>query len=84
MLVNIEILEKPVIQTKATFKTEHFAKQRDFKEALAIVFMISADYYLDPELGPEDLSELVAKAKEESKENLCFFVSEEGLELEFV
>lgn len=84
MLVNIEIIEKPEIYTQASFELEHFKSDKDYKEAMAIIFMISADYYLDPELGPEDLQELVVQGREKSKVKMALQASEDGLELEFL
>lgn len=84
MLVNIEIIEKPEIATKATFATKDFNGPKDFKESLAIIFMICADYYLDPELGLEDIAGFVDQAKEKNKAKLALFADEAGIELEFI
>ena len=83
MLVNIEIEQKPEILTKATFLIENFTSLKDYKECLAIICMISADYYLDPELEIEDLKNFVEQAKDKTKSSLTLFISEDGLELEF-
>ena len=83
MNVDIEIIKKPEVQTKATFNLKNLNGPKDFKETLAIIFMISADYYLDPELEIADLENFKIQGLEKSKSKLEFLVSEEGLELEF-
>ena len=83
MLVDINVHATPDIFTKATFKLENFKTDNDFKQALAIIFMVSADYYLDPELEVENLVEFVNSGRENSKNNLTLEASEDGLELEF-
>jgi ABC-type multidrug transport system ATPase subunit len=82
MLVNIEFNEK-VHETYATFEIEHMSDERKIKEVLAIITMISADYYLDPELEVEDMLGFIVSAKEKSKAKMTFSISEDGLELEF-
>lgn len=83
MLVDINVHAKPDIYTTATFKLEHFQSEADYKQALAIIFMVSADYYLDPELDVENIVEFVSTGREKSKDNLTLEASEDGLELEF-
>lgn len=84
MLVNIEIIEKPELATKASFELKNLQSEKDYKEALAIIFMISADYYLDPELEIEDLKEYVHQGRDKDKSLITIFFDEEGLELEFI
>lgn len=83
MLVNIEIESKPEFMTKATFALSNFSLEKDFQECLAIICMISGDYYLDPELDLDDLKKFVEQGKENQNTNMTLFISEEGLELEF-
>ena len=84
MLVDIQVIVKPDIATKAIFKVEDFKSAKDYKESIAIIFMICADYCLDPELEPEDLEGFVQQAKQKSKANLALFADEDGIELEFL
>ena len=56
MLVDIKIIEKPEIHTKAIFKLSDFDNDHKIKESLAIIFMIAGDYALDPEIEIEDLT----------------------------
>jgi hypothetical protein len=84
MLVNIEIVQPPDLMTQASFNIEDFKEEKDFREALAIIFMISAEYYLDPEFELTDMKDFTQQAINKSKQKLVFLVSEEGLELEFV
>lgn len=83
MLVNIEIIQKPEVHTKASFELAHFNSDKDLKESLAIIFMISADYYLDPELELDDLQGFIEQGRNNHKEKIALFISEDGLELEF-
>ena len=83
MLVDINVHANPDIYTTATFQLENFKTDSDFKQALAIIFMVSADYYLDPELDVENLVEFVNTGRENSKDNLTLEASEDGLELDF-
>ncbi|MFT6633451.1 MAG: hypothetical protein ACJAS4_003421 [Bacteriovoracaceae bacterium] len=84
MLVDIQIITKPELGTKAIFKVEDFKSAKDYKESIAIIFMICADYYLDPEIGIEDLEGFVQQAKSKSMANLALFADEDGIELEFL
>ena len=83
MQVDIKFEKSPIIQTKAIFELASFKSDLDYKETLGIIFMISADYYLDPELEIDDLRGFVTQGQENSKDKLTLFVSEDGLELEF-
>jgi hypothetical protein len=84
MQVNIEVIEKPEVHTKATFELLNLNTDKDYKETLAIIFMISADYYLDPELEIEDLKQFKVMASEKNKAKLALFASEDGIEAEFL
>ena len=53
------------------------------KEALAIITIISSDFYLDPELDVDEMNEFISQGKEKSKSALLFEISEDGLDLEF-
>jgi len=64
------------------FAVSDFTTELQYKECLAIVTIISGDFYLDPELEITDIEEFVATAKEKNKTNLIFELSEDGLELE--
>ncbi len=83
MLVDIKIIEKPEIHTKAIFKLSDFDNDHKIKESLAIIFMIAGDYALDPEIEVEDLKGFISMAIEKGKAKLALFISEDGLELDF-
>jgi hypothetical protein len=83
MLVDIQIIDKPEIHTKAIFNLSDFDTDRKIKEALAIIFMVAGDYALDPELEVDDLKGFISMAMEKSKAKLALFISEDGLELDF-
>ncbi len=84
MNVDITFQEKPELATIASFKLLNLKTEKDFKETLAIIIILSADYYLDPEIGVEDLMEFTEQAKENNKAIMTLEISEEGLELEFL
>ncbi|MBD64516.1 MAG: hypothetical protein CME62_04885 [Halobacteriovoraceae bacterium] len=64
------------------FQVEHFDSDLRLKECLAIMTVISADFYLDPEIEPEHLAEYIAIAREQNKNAMLFEISEDGVELE--
>lgn len=83
MNVNIEFDEKSMT-THATFNLSDYKTQRNYQEALAIVKLISADHYVDPEMELEDFMEFVQTCLAQGKAKMTFSVDEEGLELEFL
>jgi hypothetical protein len=82
MLVDINFDEKNH-ETFATFELKNIENERSIKELLAIITMISADYYLDPEIGIEDVQNFIASVDGKNKTLMTFSINEEGLELEF-
>jgi hypothetical protein len=64
------------------FSVDDFKSDLQLRECLAIVAIVSGDFYLDPELEIEDIEQFVTAAREKSKTHLVFELSEEGLELE--
>ena len=84
MLVNIEIIEKPEISTNATFQLADLNSPKAYKETVAIIFMLAAEYHLDPELDVSDIEGYVKDAHEKTKVKMTLNISEEGLELEFL
>lgn len=83
MKTDISINPK-TLAAHVVFLAQDFAKESDYKDALAILSMVSGDFHLDPEIGVEELKEFVQKAKNEAKMALEFVVDEEGLELELI
>ncbi|MDP7320040.1 MAG: hypothetical protein QF441_05495 [Bacteriovoracaceae bacterium] len=83
MLVDIQVIEKPFIHTKAIFEIENIKTDRDFKETLAIIFMLSAEYCLDPELELDELKEIYATAVEKQQNQINLYLSEDGIEIDF-
>ena len=84
MLVDIQFKSKPEISTNLKFELLHLNNEHNFKEVLAILTMVCADYYLDPEIGVEDLTDLISQAKSENKSKMTLEISEEGIDLEFL
>lgn len=83
MLVDIKIIEKPELHTKAIFKLSDIENERSIKEIAAIIFMIAGDYALDPEIEIDDIKDFMAMALEKNKAKMALFISEDGLELDF-
>lgn len=57
--------------------------EKDLKDTLSLISIISADFYLDPELEIDQLEEIINKAKEEKK-SIEIIIDEDGIELEFI
>ncbi len=83
MQVNIEVIEKPEMATQAHFQLADFKSEKDIKEGLYIVFMISAEYSLDPELELADFKGYINQGIETGKARMTLFIAEDGLELDF-
>jgi hypothetical protein len=82
MLVDIKFNHKEQ-SCSLEFSFLNLINDMAIKEALAILTIISSDFYLDPELDVDDINEFISQGKEKSKSALLFEVSEDGLELEF-
>ena len=82
MIVDIKFNHKEQ-SCSLEFSFLHLVNDMAMKEALAILAIVSADFYLDPELEVEDISNFISQGKEKAKSALVFEVSEDGLELEF-
>lgn len=83
MLVDIKFIEKTQSST-ATFELSNLASEMDLKQCLAIVTVLAADYYLDPEIEIGQLQDFINKGLESEAKTLCFFFDEDGLELEIL
>lgn len=55
---------------------------KELKQILAIVRALSAYHELDPELGLEDLEEIVDKTQEFNKEVFTFIIGPEEIEVD--
>jgi len=53
------------------------------KNLLALVTMVCADFYLDPELELEQLNDFIHQAKEKES-TILLTIDEEGIDLEFI
>lgn len=82
MLLDITIDPKTHIAS-LSFELKNFQGPLDFKNALAITFMVAGDYALDPEIEISDLEELVAKGQQEEKSMIIININEEEIEVEF-
>ena len=83
MLVDIKFNEKTQSST-ATFELVNLNTENDLKQCLAIVTVLAADYYLDPEIEVEQLQDFIKQGLEKEAKTLCFFFDEDGLELEIL
>ena len=83
MIVDIQLDPKNE-ETKAIFEIANIVSAINIKEVIAIVSIICGDYHMDPELEESELEEFLKQAKDKEKTNLTFYISEEGLELEFL
>jgi hypothetical protein len=82
MIVDIKFNHKEQ-SCSLEFAFLNLVNEMAIKEALAILTIVSSDFYLDPELEVEDINGFISQGKEKSKSALLFEVSEDGLELEF-
>lgn len=65
---------------KLTFAFSELKELKDYQNALTLLFIVSADYQLDPEFEMEEFQEIIESSKESGKNNISFFISEDGLE----
>ena len=61
---------------------EEIQSEKDFKQIIALISIIAADYDLDPELEIDDLQGIIDKVKTEAKNSYSFLISEEGIEVD--
>jgi len=82
--MNVDININPkTLDCDLVFAVANFKTPVDFKNAIAIICMVSGDFSLDPELEVEDLEEIVATAKEKESKNVNFYIGEGGVEADF-
>lgn len=83
MNCNFEIDHKSHDAT-LNFKFSEFKELRSFQDALTLIFIICADYQLDPELELEDFQQIIESSKESGKEGISFYINEDGLEAQAI
>lgn len=66
------------------FAYKSFQSQKDYVNALTLLFMVCGDYQLDPELELEDFQQIISASQESGKEHICFYIGEEGLEAQAI
>lgn len=82
--MNVDVKFNPKEQSATLeFKLADFKSELNYQECLGIVVVFCSDFYLDPELGTDDIKGFIAQGKEANKDSILFDLSEEGLELEF-
>jgi|GEM_PF-5372548 len=67
---------------QVAFETSQAQTLKELKQILAIVRALSAYHELDPELGLEDLEEIVDKTQELNKEIFTFIIGPEEIEVD--
>ncbi|MCT4641794.1 MAG: hypothetical protein N4A33_05800 [Bacteriovoracaceae bacterium] len=82
MKCDITIDEKN-LECNLTFNLGDFTDQKNYKDALTVVSMVSGDYHLDPEIELDDFIELVSKGKSDNKQVITFSINEEEIGAEF-
>jgi hypothetical protein len=83
MLVDIQIIPK-TLEAVLKFEVENFKSDKCFKNAIATITMVAADYSLDPEFELSDLQGMVKVALKDSKRSIVFSILEDGIEAELV
>lgn len=81
MKVDITIDEKS-LSSIVSFDLADFSTPKSYKDTLAIIMMIAADYSLDPELELEDLENIVNSGKENNDKKVVFVINEDEIEAE--
>ena len=83
MLVDIQIVPK-TLEAILKFDIANFTSDKCFKDAIATITMVAADYSLDPEFELSDLQDMVTMALKDSKSGIVFSILEDGIEAELV
>lgn len=66
------------------FPLTAFTNEKDYKDALALIIIVCADFYVDPELDPEQLQELVESNSNPEKSLFEVEIDEEGVSAQFL
>ena len=56
------------------FAYSSFESQKDYVNALTLLFMVCGDYQLDPELELEDFQQIISSSQESGKDHICFYI----------
>lgn len=75
-------VDEKSLESFVEFNINEFKGPGDYKNALALISIIAADYELDPEMDQDTIDELIAKTKEYAKECFTFSFHEEGIEVD--
>lgn len=78
------VIDQKSHDARLTFKFNDFKDLKDYQNALTLIFIVSGDYQLDPELELEDFQGIIESSKESGKEAITFFINEEGLEAQAI
>ena len=66
------------------FPLAGFSKDKDFQDALALVIVVCADFYVDPELTVTAFKELVESNENPEKSSFEIEIDEEGVSAQFL
>ena len=83
MICDIKINPK-TFECTLEFELAHFNSDKEFKDSLAILTMLSGDYSLDPEIELDEFKDLINQGVSSKKSVIQFLIDEEGIEAELL
>jgi hypothetical protein len=83
MICDIKINPK-TLECTLEFELTHFISDKEFKDSLAILTMVSGDYSLDPEIELDEFKDLINQGVSSKKSIIQFLIDEEGIEAELL
>jgi len=83
MICDIKINPK-TFECTLEFELNHFNSDKEFKDSLAILTMVSGDYSLDPEIELDEFKDLINQGVSSQKSIIQFLIDEEGIEAELL
>lgn len=81
MLIDISINPKS-LDALVRFEITNLTDEKSYKDSIAVISIIAADYDLDPELEISDLKDMVKMALDQTKAAIIFEIHEDGIEAE--
>lgn len=66
------------------FPIDGFKTEKDYQDALALIIVVCADFYVDPELTTAQLQELVTSNENPDKAQFEVEIDEEGVSAQFL
>ncbi|EQC52333.1 hypothetical protein [Bacteriovorax sp. DB6_IX] len=81
MIIDVDI-DKFTGGFKVQFPLNQFNDDSDLKMAILLINTFAHEMELDPELGPDDMEEIVEKTKELGKDRFTVEISEDDIEVD--